>query len=317
MNELNKPLLSICIPTYNRSEYLEKTIESIVSQKDFGDEVEIVVSDNCSTDNTKSVCEKFSQQYNNFHYYRNEINVRDKNFPMVMGKAKGVYRKLCNDTLMFNENSISFLLKLIKDNMEEKPVFFFENKNTTDKVFHNLDEFLKIVSYRITWIGAFGIWEDYCENIENNYEGCAESLWQVPFMINYVENKKNGIVIEYPFGQIQKVEKKNISYGVYKVFYTNYLGFIKAKIGNNQLSNKTYKWLEKDLLLNFFPVWIYNFEKQNKSFEYSKEEDLKKCVYDTYRRKWYFIIFKLKYMKLKFWSPIKAKLRSIKKILTR
>ena len=39
-----KPLLSICIPTYNRCEYLKKSIETIISQKEFSDEnVEIVI----------------------------------------------------------------------------------------------------------------------------------------------------------------------------------------------------------------------------------------------------------------------------------
>ena len=47
-----QPLLSICIPTYNRSEQLRRALESLVGQEGFS-EVEVVISDNCSTDGTE------------------------------------------------------------------------------------------------------------------------------------------------------------------------------------------------------------------------------------------------------------------------
>ena len=50
------PILSLCIPTYNRANILEKTISIIVSCRSFDSDVELVISDNCSTDNTRQVC---------------------------------------------------------------------------------------------------------------------------------------------------------------------------------------------------------------------------------------------------------------------
>ena len=54
MNEL----ISIIIPTYNQGEFLERCLKSISSQtyKNF----EIIVIDNASTDNTKSIVDKFN-----------------------------------------------------------------------------------------------------------------------------------------------------------------------------------------------------------------------------------------------------------------
>ena len=44
-----KPLVSICIPTYNRVEQLKITMESIMAQPEFREgKVEIVISDNAS-----------------------------------------------------------------------------------------------------------------------------------------------------------------------------------------------------------------------------------------------------------------------------
>ena len=70
---INKPLVSICIPTYNRDEYLEKTIESIIRCSEFmAGYVELVVSDNASTDKTEEVCKRYIGKYNNF-YLKNKI----------------------------------------------------------------------------------------------------------------------------------------------------------------------------------------------------------------------------------------------------
>ena len=60
-----KPLLSICIPTYNRAEILKNTIESITTQEVFRETelVQIVVSDNASSDKTPEVMQNFLLEF--------------------------------------------------------------------------------------------------------------------------------------------------------------------------------------------------------------------------------------------------------------
>ena len=53
-------LLSICIPTYNRASYLNLCLERIIDQVTIDMPVEIIVSDNFSTDNTIEVASKYS-----------------------------------------------------------------------------------------------------------------------------------------------------------------------------------------------------------------------------------------------------------------
>lgn len=54
------PLLSICIATYNRANYIGETLESIIPQLD--DDVEILVVDGASTDNTEAIVHEFTQK---------------------------------------------------------------------------------------------------------------------------------------------------------------------------------------------------------------------------------------------------------------
>jgi glycosyltransferase involved in cell wall biosynthesis len=53
-------LLSIAIPTYNGSNYIEDTLESIVPQiLSYSRNVDVVISDNASEDETKDIIEDF------------------------------------------------------------------------------------------------------------------------------------------------------------------------------------------------------------------------------------------------------------------
>lgn len=77
-----KPLLSICIPTYNRSAALDTCLFSICSQLTWDAlKIEIIISDNASTDNTKSIVTKWQSKFSNIRYYCNDENIGGiKNF---------------------------------------------------------------------------------------------------------------------------------------------------------------------------------------------------------------------------------------------
>lgn len=68
-----KPLLSICIPTYNREIYLKRLLESIICQKEFieTDDIEIVIDDWPSKDNTENLVKEYQKKHKNIRYFRN------------------------------------------------------------------------------------------------------------------------------------------------------------------------------------------------------------------------------------------------------
>ena len=66
---MDKPLVSICIPTYNRCKYLESSLKKYIEEPEFQTGlVEIVISDNASTDNTEILCRKYASEYSNIKY---------------------------------------------------------------------------------------------------------------------------------------------------------------------------------------------------------------------------------------------------------
>ncbi len=66
--------LSICIPTYNRKECLSQCLESIIKQSVFND-IEIIISDNASTDGTFDIIKEYCDKFSNISYFRNSENI--------------------------------------------------------------------------------------------------------------------------------------------------------------------------------------------------------------------------------------------------
>ncbi len=100
------PLVSVCIPTYNRADCLEKAINS--AQKSFYQNLEIIVSDNASTDNTENVCRMKGKNDGRIRYYRHQQNLGPaKNFEFARAQAKGKYFLWLGDDDCLTENYIN------------------------------------------------------------------------------------------------------------------------------------------------------------------------------------------------------------------
>ena len=61
------PLISIIIPVYNCSKYINKCIDSIIKQK--GADYEILLIDDGSTDSSGSICELYAKKHKNIMVY--------------------------------------------------------------------------------------------------------------------------------------------------------------------------------------------------------------------------------------------------------
>ena len=89
------PLITIAIPTYNRANgYFKEALKSALSQT--YSNYEIIVSDNCSTDNTEELVKSYSD--GRIIYYKHEKNIpANENFNFCLRKARGKYFLLLHD----------------------------------------------------------------------------------------------------------------------------------------------------------------------------------------------------------------------------
>ena len=111
-----KPLLSICVPTFNRAEMLFNLLECLVAEiTPFKDEVELIISDNCSTDHTTEVIEQMSKRIK-IQYNRNSENLGPGfNIKLLVEKLNtGEFCWIFSDDDILRKGSIKKILKVIK-----------------------------------------------------------------------------------------------------------------------------------------------------------------------------------------------------------
>lgn len=310
-----KPLLSICIPTYNRAQYLSQCLEAIVSQDGF-EEIEVVISDNHSTDDTENIGKKYQNKYTNIHYFRNEENVVDMNYSLVFQKAVGSLRKLTNDTVIYKPGAIRYMLNAARENIGKKPQIYFLSKGEikdSGKIVSSLDDYIATLGYNLTWIRSMAIWDDDCEDLGVLVTKADSRMAQVPFLLENFEKRGGVVVYDREIMDSLGVQKKNLSYGLYKVFYEVFLGFIKPYIAEGKVTLITYERLRKDLLFNFFCDWIIKKELDADKYIFA-DEDLQGLVENAYRDEVYYEEYKKKLKKLRVLGKIK---RQIKKFVGR
>lgn len=96
--QLDRPLLTIAIPTYNRSQLLGALLGILAPQLAGHPEVELLISDNASPDNTQEVVQQFIDAGLSIRYRRHPENIgSDANFVACFQMARGKYFWLFGD----------------------------------------------------------------------------------------------------------------------------------------------------------------------------------------------------------------------------
>lgn len=146
---MQNPKVTIMIPTFNQANVICNAIESALNQ-DYKN-LEVVVADDCSTDNTEKVIEKYLQDVR-FKYHKNTENLkRVKNYYNTLNNlATGDYcLNLDGDDQLIDLSYISKAVELIEKEPEIVLVFsriylnyINENKKVASYKFKNIKEIM-------------------------------------------------------------------------------------------------------------------------------------------------------------------------------
>ena len=234
------PILSICIPTYNRGSLLFHCLKSITEQEIFQNshEIEIVVSDNASEDGTSHVVDFFRRQYpDKIRYHRNETNIRDRNFEKALSLGRGSYLKLVSDTFLFKKDGLTAMLDTVKAHQHNRSILCFTNdiSRGADLICSSLDQFVAAASYITTWIGAFGIWRADFEKLDDFSHYAERQLAQTEIVLKAVAEHKQAVIINANFCDIQHVWSKG-GYNIAEVFGYNYLSLLEHYVSTGEIS---------------------------------------------------------------------------------
>ena len=250
--------LSICIATLNRSAFIGTTLESIICQAT--EQVEIVVLDGASTDNTEEVVRGYRESFPRLSYVRQRANMGvDHDFAEAVSLARGEYCWLFSDDDVLLPGAIRAVLDAIGNNYGviianaevrnadmSKLLMPKKLPVTTDRIYKSGDNqrFLADVANYLTFIGCMIIKRQlWCLREKEKYFGShfihAGVIFQSPLL-------DDALVIARPL--------------------------VSARYGNAM-------WLAK-----YFEIWMFKWPDLIWSFDYPDSVKLQVCPKEPWRR---------------------------------
>jgi len=265
---MEQPLLSICIPTYNRAETLEIVLSHYTQNPEFDESVEIVISDNASSDNTEEICRNLITNFKNIRYYRNSENIKDANFPLVLGKGNGRYLKLLNDCVYLDEEALKYVKQGIRDHLTDKRQIFF----TCDLLYtkdiseyhecETLNQYIQRVSTYVTCNNLFGCWREDWNLITDKLKYAPLQLQQDDWTYQLVL-KKNGCIL-YNKAILTSVNLFTVyrtPYNWFKIHLDNYYSILSPYVEKKLVSKETFRQDTHYLLRHFkgelYEIYVY------------------------------------------------------------
>lgn len=148
---MNNKLVSILIPLYNSEKYIQKTIESCLNQS--YQNIEIIIVDDGSSDNSFTIALEFSKSYNNIFVYQQPNSGAPKARNLAFEKSKGDYIQYLDADDLLEGNKILTQIERFKSSDENIIIFggvkYFENDisiswdySSIMKDYNNTKEFL-------------------------------------------------------------------------------------------------------------------------------------------------------------------------------
>ena len=146
---MSKPKISVILPVYNVEDYLTETLDSILSQSMI-DDIEVIMVDDGSTDESRYIIERYALDYDNFHAYHkdNEGQAITRNNALKLAKGDYIHFLDSDDFIPSTAYETLYGIAL---------------KNNSDMVICNVLRF-----------GRYHIWEDIL--FQNSFRDITEVI---------------------------------------------------------------------------------------------------------------------------------------------
>ena len=108
--------ISVALCTYNGEKFINEQLDSILNQSKKIDE--IIICDDCSTDNTIGILNKYYEQYPNiFKIYINRVNLKSvKNFEKAILLSSGDFIFLSDQDDIWVHNKVEKYIQYFNEN---------------------------------------------------------------------------------------------------------------------------------------------------------------------------------------------------------
>lgn len=300
--QAERKLLTIAIPTYNRANDLKLCLSQIVKNlKRMEQFVEIIVSDNHSTDNTYNIVNEYISKGINIKYVKNTENIGpDRNFIQCFNMATGNYVWAMGDDDVILDGYLSKIIELLKKNVygtihlrtySYQYDFYAERPRQGEHfncmTFDDSREFIKKTGHMLTFSSANIVNKDLVEKDINLDAFDGTNLPHLVWIFSAMFNSKKNLLID----EFIVAGKPAISgYALCKVFGTN-INKLFAFFVNRGVNKENFDIINRSLAKYFFPKYIYLSRK--KDIIYTGEGDYYEVLHPilkSYANFWIFTV---------------------------
>jgi abequosyltransferase len=260
---LNRPLLTIAIPTFNRFAFLELCLLQFLPDATlFADgTVELLISDNCSSDQTADVVAAFIGRGLNVRSIRNEKNIgSDANIAQCFNEARGRYVQILGDDDLYLSGKLASTVELLQKNdygvvclkaygyehdfEKERPTGESGTRSFTD-----VSDFIYEVGPLITFISACIINKELQPEIDAQ-AFCGTNLVQVHLVIlPLLRAGLNAYVLDYTLA----CKRANSGgYDFSEIFVEKFFNILKS-YESTGLPSSAVDRLSGKMLISYFP----------------------------------------------------------------
>lgn len=228
-----KPQLTIAIPTYNRDTKLSECLNRVIEYSK-GLDIEIIVSDNASTDKTTDVVKKIRENNPEIRYYRNDENLGfDGNFLNCFERAEGEYVWLLSDDDILLPGALESVLEGLKKKpvcmhlnssgiRREEPLAIGKTRFLNEGLieFTDKNEFIETIGIFCTFVSSLVFKVDYVKEIENKEKYYNTNILQSNVFFETMRHE--GVYIVDTFNCLAARSNKTVQYDILRTWIKSY-----------------------------------------------------------------------------------------------
>lgn len=258
---MNKPVLSLCMPTNGVIEWVFPVLESIYCQNVDETEFEVIITDNGDNKPFKEKIIEYKKNHTNLEYketdalpFLNEI----ESYKCANGKLI----KFVNHRTKLIFGALEKLIDFAKKNSEEKPIVYFANGvlqlKSEQYIYPDFNEFVKNLSYWSSWSTGMTIWKEDFERLPENTSSFNELFPHTTVLFNERNRGKYIIDNSMIFDELPQGKKKKGDYDLFQAFGIEYPGIICDLLRDGDITSETFRTVVKDNLY-FIATLYFNY----------------------------------------------------------
>ena len=322
-----RPLLSFTIPTYNRAKYFDQLLGVLLPQLQGESRVELIVSDNASTDNTPEIVETYRQRGLEIRYLRNDANRGpDFNILQCYEQAAGKYVWIFGDDDLLAPGTLKRVLDALSLQLFDLVclrAYSFEGNYVRHKQFtptSDLDlsrpeDLARYVHVYFTFISGIIVNKERVDSLSHQpFDSLlGTNLVQLGPFYTALKHHRRSLYIRDPL--VAATGNSHVGYALYRVF-------------GPTLTQITHQWIEKrsvrraivnGSIQTFFPSFLLLSRLSNTSSVHEDPHQILRPCFENNFRYWVFDypIYKLPLPLAKIWLFVTRVINKIDSLLGR